>query len=63
MNNREKEINVGRQVCDLCGTCVGICPRDALILTETELTVVYSRCNICGFCLSVCPLGALTWKR
>lgn len=48
-------------LCTGCGTCVGICPRDALSLViEEKKGVLIPRlnhefCSQCGLCYSVCP--------
>ncbi len=48
--------------CDLCGSCVGICPPDCIVLTEHSLMIIGPECIRCGLCLSACPVGALVWN-
>lgn len=55
-------IIVHSEVCDLCGTCVGVCPFDAIELTETRLTIIHSRCTRCNFCVEICPFEALAMQ-
>ena len=47
---------VNRGLCTSCGTCKGVCPRDALTLAgdewEPQLT---GDCKPCGLCSEVCP--------
>jgi anaerobic sulfite reductase subunit C len=45
--------------CDFCGTCVAVCPRDAIELDEAELQILENRCNLCGNCIIICPVRAL----
>lgn len=52
-------VDVNRDTCDLCGTCISVCRSDALVLTES-LTVDREACVGCGLCVRVCPVAALT---
>ncbi|MBN2355053.1 4Fe-4S binding protein [candidate division KSB1 bacterium] len=45
--------------CDFCGTCVGVCPQDAIELAECELVILCDRCTMCRLCIHICPLRAL----
>jgi len=54
-------IEVAADKCDLCGSCVGVCPPDCIILNEHSLVVDGALCIRCGLCLTVCPVGALSW--
>ncbi len=49
---------INTKICDLCGTCIGVCPEKALLLPNT-LTVDNSKCTECGICVSICPVAAL----
>lgn len=50
---------VKRQLCTGCGTCAGICPRDAIQMATTKDRHVpqldKSLCNRCGLCHEACP--------
>jgi len=48
-----------QEMCDHCGTCVSVCPRDAIILYEREIRLVEERCDGCLRCLMVCPVRAV----
>ncbi|MBU2597925.1 MAG: Coenzyme F420 hydrogenase/dehydrogenase, beta subunit C-terminal domain [Actinobacteria bacterium] len=54
---REIETIVKEGLCLRCGTCVGICPKDVIILSEYYYPYFpdYEICNDCGLCLKVCP--------
>lgn len=48
-------------LCTGCGTCVGICPKDAIEMTISRSKGIYlphldeERCNQCGICSKTCP--------
>ena len=48
-------------LCTGCGTCVGICPTDAIQMVKDESKGIYlpqldgAKCNECGICLKACP--------
>ena len=52
---------VANHLCCGCGTCVAVCPTDALCMMETPagFTVAHEsgkgECIECGLCLQVCP--------
>ncbi len=56
-------------LCTGCGTCVGICPRDAVEMVIDNSKGIYvpqldmERCNECGICLGVCPGHAVDFKQ
>jgi len=52
-------ITVDERRCAYCGSCVSVCPVDALFLEETHLRV-FDNCISCGKCVSACPMGALS---
>ncbi|GAI06547.1 unnamed protein product, partial [marine sediment metagenome] len=54
---KEIEIIVKEELCLRCGTCVGICPKDAIIVNGDYYPYCtdYEICNDCGLCLKVCP--------
>ncbi|MBN1982965.1 MAG: 4Fe-4S binding protein [Chitinivibrionales bacterium] len=51
-------IQIKQALCDGCGTCVSICPHDALLIAHT-LELNRSLCTECGACIRVCPFAAL----
>lgn len=51
--------NVSNSACDRCGTCIGVCPANALLLLTASLLVDVDRCTGCGLCVRICPFGAL----
>ncbi len=55
-------VAVKRDLCDLCGTCVGVCPVDCIELSETELRIDAQACILCRFCIDICPIEALEMR-
>lgn len=47
------------ELCDHCGTCVSVCPQDAIVLYERKIQLVLERCDSCRRCLIVCPVRAV----
>ena len=58
-----KLIEVDSDKCFSCGTCVALCPVEAIKINE-DLTVEFDkeRClgNTCGICVDACPARAIT---
>ncbi len=52
-------ILVDANVCDLCGTCVAVCPVDCIELTEFDLLIDHEKCINCNACVKICPFAAL----
>jgi coenzyme F420 hydrogenase subunit beta len=56
-------------LCTGCGTCVGICPLDAIEMVIEHKKGIYipqldeERCNQCGLCVEVCPGHAVDFMQ
>jgi len=48
---------IENEKCDFCGTCVAVCPTDAIDLKEFTVEVNAERCIGCASCVDICPLG------
>jgi ferredoxin len=48
--------------CDECGTCISVCPGNALLIDD-RLTVSAEKCTSCGMCVKVCPAGAINQSQ
>ncbi|CCJ36506.1 4Fe-4S ferredoxin [Methanoculleus bourgensis MS2] len=57
-NNINTMLRINRDKCGYCGTCVAVCPEDALELIDAYLSLE-RECIACGICARACPLGAL----
>jgi coenzyme F420 hydrogenase subunit beta len=56
-------------LCTGCGTCIALCPEEAIKLTINEKKGIYvpelneEKCNNCGICYEVCPGHEVDFKR
>jgi len=52
--------NIIAEGCTLCGQCVQVCERGALVLGETKPLLAHPEdCDGCGECEDVCPQGGI----
>ncbi len=51
-------IGVINDKCDFCGTCVAVCPFDAIDLYEARIAI-NQRCTDCMLCVWICPVETL----
>lgn len=56
------QVKIDTGTCDRCGTCISVCPCDALLLTE-KLMVDSNVCTGCGTCVDICPVKALMLEQ
>ncbi|MEA2077146.1 MAG: 4Fe-4S binding protein [Candidatus Marinimicrobia bacterium] len=54
---------ISLQHCDQCGTCIAVCPADAMMLDEFKVKIDYKACTECGICVKMCPIAALEVKN
>ncbi|MCB5230724.1 MAG: 4Fe-4S binding protein [Candidatus Cloacimonas sp.] len=52
-------MRINFESCDLCGTCVSVCPVDAIEISEYRAIIDREKCTNCGLCLKVCPAQAI----
>lgn len=54
-----------RDLCTRSGTCVGICPEDAISVDEQGFPVISdpSKCTECGLCARSCPGGEVDYAE
>jgi MinD superfamily P-loop ATPase len=45
--------------CDICGTCVSVCPVDAIDVGEYRVIINQDKCTACGLCFIICPAQAI----
>ncbi|MCJ7812048.1 4Fe-4S binding protein [bacterium] len=50
-------VYIDNERCDFCGTCVSVCPSDAIELRESVIWIDMEKCTVCRFCVDICPLG------
>lgn len=70
MGRQEKTRTViNNALCTGCGTCVALCPKEAIDLIINEKLGIYvprineERCDNCGMCLRVCPGPLVDFKQ
>ncbi|RLG59060.1 MAG: 4Fe-4S ferredoxin [Candidatus Hydrothermarchaeota archaeon] len=52
-------MKIGKACC-YCGTCVAVCPSNALELCDCEVVVFNEKsCIKCRACEKACPVGAI----
>ena len=56
-------------LCTGCGTCIALCPEEAIKLTINEKKGIYvpelneEKCNNCGICFKICPGHEVDFKQ
>ena len=57
-------IKVVEEKCEGCGTCITVCSKGALTLSNGKAKLVKEKiCDSNGICVSVCPNYALTYEE
>jgi len=68
-NDKTVESAVRERLCTGCGTCVGMCPKDAIEMVVDHQQRLYvpqldrEKCNECGLCFNVCPGYGVDFKQ
>jgi ferredoxin len=57
--NKKKYIHIKKNLCDLCGACVAVCPENVISLSVISLKIDHVNCTLCNKCVWVCPVRAL----
>ena len=52
-------IIIDKNRCDLCGTCVAVCPENVMTMNQNELQIDHDGCTRCSNCVWICPVEAL----
>jgi 4Fe-4S ferredoxin len=71
MLNRDDWIVLNRSLCNGCGLCSEVCPKEAItvkpatlkdgrLLYPPKIEIEESLCIFCGICAIICPLNAMT---
>jgi ferredoxin len=50
---------IDSETCTGCGTCVEVCPPQAITLKEDTAQLEEEFCEECGFCAAHCPVNAI----
>lgn len=54
----DPEVLIHPDRCARCGTCLTVCPSDAIVEENGRFVPVVTRCTTCGTCVEECPCGA-----
>ena len=60
MDKNSLKVYINEAKCDLCGTCVGVCPENVIGMSIAKLTIDHDGCTRCNKCIWVCPVRALS---
>ena len=71
--SRYYSLTLNKEVCNGCGVCAEICPKDAIkeapatieqgiLVKKPAITFDIDNCILCGECAVLCPLNALTMR-
>ena len=52
-------IAIDEMRCEVCGTCAGVCPADAVVIGQNRAYIIEAACTGCGACIAVCPVEAI----
>lgn len=55
----ENRIEINRDLCSGCGSCVTVCPTGTISIRDGKATVTGAASISCGHCKAVCPQGAI----
>jgi len=45
--------------CVACGSCLPVCPEEAISEGDPKYTIDPEKCIDCGLCVDECPVGAI----
>jgi ferredoxin len=51
---------INAELCTGCGTCVDICPVEAISLDNDKAAIDGDACVDCGTCVDECPVEAIS---
>lgn len=66
MSNKlsKRYASVYENQCVACGTCIKVCPKDAISIPKGIFAIVNSlQCIGCGFCAKACPASVIAIRN
>ena len=63
LNEYFRGLPVVNQCCIKCGTCVKVCPVNAIKIVEDKFIIDLKRCIFCGNCSFYCPKNAISMSQ
>ncbi len=59
MLNRQVTVRINPELCNGCGLCVRVCPKNTLSLEDGRAVITGKESMNCGHCAAVCPTEAI----
>jgi ferredoxin len=50
---------IDKESCTGCGSCIDICPNQAIYMEGEKAQIDAEFCEECGFCTSECPVDSI----
>lgn len=63
MNDKKQIVYTIEDLCEMCYTCVRVCPAKAISITNGQAQVIPERCIACGNCIRVCTRNAKMFRN
>jgi ferredoxin len=57
--SKQNRIYAVRRGCTYCGTCVTVCPQEAVTVTDRGAVIDPDKCTDCGLCVENCASEAI----
>ncbi|MFC1553903.1 DUF362 domain-containing protein [candidate division KSB1 bacterium] len=57
--DKSKNLYVLEDRCDLCGTCLAVCPPNVMSILTDHLIIDLDKCTFCELCYYICPIRAI----
>ena len=51
---------IDRETCTGCGSCIEVCPPQAIEMVDEKAFISEEFCEECGFCAAECPVCAIS---
>ena len=51
-------VTITKDKCVVCGGCIDICPKTAILMADDTVVINYEKCSECKICVEVCPVNA-----
>ena len=57
----EHKIYKDEEICTHCGSCIAVCPTQALYIKRPEMEIIFdnNQCSVCELCILTCPTRAM----